>query len=192
MVRIGITGGIGSGKTYICDELRTKGYPIYNCDDEAKRLMTTDPGIRSALTALIGPDTYLTDGSINRPTVAKYLFAHTDNAAKINAIVHPVVKADYQQWSLKHSVSIMECAILFESGFDTLVDRRVLIYAPSDIRLQRAMLRDNATAEQILSRMSHQVSDEEARRRADYILDHTDYSTTEAEINKLIKYIEQC
>lgn len=192
MLRIGITGGIGSGKTYICDELRAKGYPIYNCDVEAKRLMATDPSIRSALTALIGPDTYLSDGRVNRPVVAKYLFAHADNAAKINAIVHPVVKADYLQWSLQHTVSIMECAILFESGFDTLLDRIVLIYAPSPIRLQRAMERDKATRQQIESRMAQQIQDDEARSRADYILDHTDYSTTESEITKLINYIEKC
>lgn len=192
MLRIGVTGGIGSGKTYICDLLRTKGYPIYNCDDEAKRLMASDKNIHAALTALIGADTYLPDGSINRPAIARYLFANPGNASKINAIVHPVVKEDYKRWSRRYPVSIMECAILFESGFDTLVDRSVLIYAPSSIRLQRAMLRDNASADQILARMSHQIADEEARQRADYIFDHTDYSTTESEITKLINYIEKC
>ena len=190
-MRIGITGGIGSGKSYICNLLRERGYEVYNCDDEAKRLMVEDDTIISQLKALIGDDAYTPDGALNKPVIANFLFSDANNGAKVNSIVHPAVKKDYLRWAEGKSIAFMECAILFESGFDNVVDFTVLVWADAKNRLKRAMMRDKATKEQIKARMAAQISDDEARRRADYIFRHNDYDTTENEINKLIHYINE-
>lgn len=200
-MKIGITGGIGSGKSYICNILKSKGYPVYNCDDEAKRLMVESKEIIDALRELICDDAYIeqhvADGtivySLNKQLIASFLFANPDNASKVNAIVHPIVKEDFEQWASEQDFDfvLMECAILFESGFDDAVDKTVLIYADEEKRLQRAMKRDRATEKQIRGRMQHQISGEEACKKADYILDHNEYDTTDDEIEKLIVWMEE-
>ena len=189
-VKIGITGGIGSGKTYICNLLRERGYEVYNCDDEAKRLMLEDEEIISQIKTLIGNDAYTPDGQLNKPVIANFIFSDKDNAAKVNSIVHPAVKKDFLHWAEDKPVAIMESAILFESGFDNVVDTTVLIWADARNRLKRAMTRDHATREQIEARMAAQISDDEARRKADYIFRHNNYDETENEMRKLIQYIE--
>lgn len=189
-VKIGITGGIGSGKTYICNLLRERGYEVYNCDDEAKRIMLEDEEIISQIKTLIGNDAYTPDGQLNKPVIANFIFSDKDNAAKVNGIVHPAVKKDFLRWAEGKQVAIMESAILFESGFDDVVDTTVLIWADARNRLKRAMTRDHATREQIEARMAAQISDDEARRKADYIFRHNNYDETENEMRKLIQYIE--
>lgn len=189
-VKIGITGGIGSGKTYICNLLRERGYEVYNCDDEAKRIMLGDAEIISQIKTLIGNDAYTPDGQLNKPVIANFIFSDKDNAAKVNSIVHPAVKKDFLRWAEGKQVAIMESAILFESGFDDVVDTTVLIWADARNRLKRAITRDHATREQIEARMAAQISDDEARRKADYIFRHNNYDETENEMRKLIQYIE--
>lgn len=189
-MRIGITGGIGSGKSYICNLLRERGYEVYNCDDEAKRIMLGDAEIISQIKTLIGNDAYTPDGQLNKPVIANFIFSDKDNAAKVNSIVHPAVKKDFLRWAEGKQVAIMESAILFESGFDDVVDTTVLIWADARNRLKRAMTRDHATREQIEARMAAQISDDEARRKADYIFRHNNYDETENEMRKLIQYID--
>lgn len=199
-MKIGITGGIGSGKSYICNILKNMGYPVYNCDNEAKRLMIENETIISSLRSLITQeDPYFEteeEGKgirykLNKEIVGNYLFADAENAQKVNAIVHPVVKEDFLQWAQNQQTPhvMMECAILFESGFDAVVDKSVLIYADEEKRLRRAMKRDNAAEEQIRIRMSQQISNEEAVKRADYILNHNDYDTTDDEIERLVNWL---
>lgn len=199
-MKIGITGGIGSGKSYICNILKNLGYPVYNCDNEAKRLMIENETIISSLRSLITQeDPYFEteeEGKgvrykLNKEIVGNYLFADAENAQKVNAIVHPVVKEDFLQWAQNQQTPhvMMECAILFESGFDAVVDKSVLIYADEEKRLRRAMKRDNAAEEQIRIRMSQQISNEEAVKRADYILNHNDYDTTDDEIERLVNWL---
>lgn len=199
-MKIGITGGIGSGKSYICNILKSMGYPVYNCDNEAKRLMIENETIISSLRSLITQeDPYFEtkeEGGdvkyrLNKEIVGNYLFADAENAQKVNAIVHPVVKEDFLQWAQNQQTPhvMMECAILFESGFDAVVDKSVLIYADEEKRLRRAMKRDNAAEEQIRIRMSQQISNEEAVKRADYILNHNDYDTTDDEIERLVNWL---
>lgn len=199
-MKIGITGGIGSGKSYICNILKNMGYPVYNCDNEAKRLMIENETIISSLRSLITQeDPYFEtkeEGGgvkyrLNKEIVGNYLFADVENAQKVNAIVHPVVKEDFLQWAQNQQTPhvMMECAILFESGFDAVVDKSVLIYADEEKRLRRAMKRDNAAEEQIRIRMSQQISNDEAVKRADYILNHNDYDTTDDEIERLVSWL---
>ena len=139
MISIAITGGIGSGKSYISHILQEYGIPIYNTDDEAKRLMVSDEGIRRDLVALLGEEVYV-QGTLNKSLLASYLFADAENASRINGIVHPRVKLDFCRWLEQHTdkeIVGMECAILFEAGFDDAVDAVVMVYAPETLRVRR-------------------------------------------------------
>lgn len=191
MIRIGITGGIGSGKTYVCQLLQQRGIPVYHCDDEAKRLMTESSVIRRRLTQIIGSDTYISSG-LNKPLIAQYLFADEKHAAKVNAIVHPVVRQDFLRWTNQQKnapIVVQECALLFESGFQDTVDVTVEIYAPLALRLERATQRDHSTAEQILARMAQQMDEEEKRRRADFTILNDGTIGVEEQIDHLLNQI---
>lgn len=174
MVKIGITGGIGSGKSYV-SRLLTEHYgiPVYNTDSEAKRLMLSDEGIRRRLTALLGKEVYKSDGTLNKPLLANYLFADSCHAGQINAIVHPQVKADFLKWAdLQTGCEIvaLESAILFESGFDNIIDKVVMVYAPVELRIRRVMLRDSTTEEKIRQRIVAQMDDKAKQDRSDFII----------------------
>lgn len=172
MISIAITGGIGSGKSYVSSLLEAQGIPIYNADNESKRLTSTDETIRQGLVALLGEEVYQ-NGNLNKTLLASYLFACPENARRVNAVIHPRVKADFRRWLQEHQdceVVGLESAILFEAGFDDTVDAVVMVYAPERLRLQRAMQRDGATEEQIRRRMSAQMDDEEKRRRSHYVV----------------------
>ena len=171
-IRIGITGGIGSGKSVVSKILSLLNIPIYLSDDEAKRLTATDEIIRRELTDLLGDKLYQ-GGILNKQKLANFLFASADNAEKINAIIHPQVKQDFRRWCTRYSASqfvAMESAILFESGFDSEVDVVVMVYAPQEVRIQRAMMRDAVSRTQIEQRIKRQMDDENKRERAHYII----------------------
>ena len=193
MIRIGITGGIGSGKTYVCQLLQQRGIPVYQCDDEAKRLMTKSPVIRRRITQLLGADAYTSSG-LNKPIIARYLFADPSHAERINRIVHPVVRQDFLQWTEQQQdapIVVQECALLFESGFQDTVDITVEVYAPLHLRLQRAVQRDQATPEQIQARMAQQMDEEEKRQRADFCILNDGTTDLDAQIDQLLKQIEE-
>ena len=161
--RIAITGGIGSGKSYVCRLLQRRGIDVYDCDAAAKRLMRCSPDLRQQLTQLIGPDTYI-DGQLNKAAVVQFLLSSDDHAHAIDAIVHPAVATDFiqsgKQW--------MECAILYESGFDRLVDKVIVVTAPDSIRLQRIMQRDGIPELKARQWIERQWPQEQVRRLADY------------------------
>ena len=171
MIRLGITGGIGSGKSFVAILLRGMGVPVYDTDSAAKRLMTEDAVIVSQLTELLGAEAYV-DGKLNKPLVAQFLFRNQQNAQIINSIVHPRVKADFVKWASLHKEEIvgMECAILFESGMDTVVDKVLTVSAPYELRLKRAMNRDGVSREKIEVRIRAQMPEEEKINRSDYVL----------------------
>jgi dephospho-CoA kinase len=192
MISIAITGGIGSGKTFVSNLLKERGIPIYNSDDEAKRLMVSDEGIRRDLMALLGEDVYQGD-VLNKPLLASYLFADAGNAARINAIVHPRVRADFSRWlSERQDVEVagLECAILYEAGFENTVDKVVMVYAPESLRIERAMKRDNATESQIRARIAAQMDDEEKSRRSDYVIYTDGRFSVEEQLSDLIKHLK--
>ena len=172
-VKIGITGGIGSGKSVVCRLLQAMGVPVYISDTESKRLMQSDEEIRRRLTELLGAEAYTPDGLPNKPVLAAYLFASPDNAARINAIVHPRVKADFRRWVARHAhapLVAMESAILIEAGFAPEVDSVVMVYAPLETRIARAMQRDAAPRSAVESRVRSQMDDEEKRLQAHHVL----------------------
>ena len=160
-VRLGITGGIGSGKSYVAQMLQARwDVPVYDCDSEAKRLTAESDDIRTALTQLVG-DHLWQQGQMQKPVLAAYLFASPEHAAQVNAIIHPAVRRDFLRWADAHSrspVVAIESAILCESGFHTLVDSILLVDAPLEVRLQRAMQRDGASRQQVMARMARQDS----------------------------------
>ena len=193
MTSIAITGGIGSGKSYVSALLQAAGIPVYNTDNEAKRLLLSDEGIRQDLIALLGEGVY-TDGALNKPMLASYLFAGPENAARINAIVHPRVKADFRRWMEEHEgqeIVGLECAILFEAGFEDAVDAVVTVYAPEALRVERAMKRDGATEAQIRARIAAQMDDEEKCRLSDYIIYNDGSISLENQLSALVAQLKK-
>ena len=172
-IRIGITGGIGSGKSVVAHLLEVMGIPVYISDAEAKLLMLDDPGIRQGLTDLLGTAVYLPDGSLNKPLLASYLFASAGHARQVNGIIHPRVRDDFRLWVRQRAslpVVGMESAILVEAGFAEEVDKVVMVYAPLEVRIARAMRRDEASRSQIERRIRGQMDDEAKRGLADFVI----------------------
>jgi len=196
-MKIGITGGIGSGKSYVARLLAKRGIDVYDCDAAAKRLMRTSPELRRQLTALIGPDCYLMpeypdfpDSSeqqprLNKAVVAQFLLASEKNAHAIDAIVHPAVIRDF----VYSGYEWMESAILYESGAYKVVDRVIVVTAPEETRLQRIMARDGISREKALEWIARQWPQEEVRRRADYEIVNDGTTDIEQQLNKII---QQC
>lgn len=171
-IKIGITGGIGSGKSVVSRLLGLMGIPVYISDVETKLLMVSDSVIRQELVALLGEEVYA-DGVLNKPLLASYLFGNPEHARQINGIVHPRVKDDFRQWTqcrCSSSIVGIESAILIEAGFAGEVDVIVMVYAPEEVRISRAIRRDASSREQIEKRIRSQMSDEEKRGKADYII----------------------
>jgi dephospho-CoA kinase len=178
MTKIGITGGIGSGKSVISRILKIMHYPVYDSDYWAKFLMNNDKTIYKALTDKFGPETYSSEG-INRPFLAQLIFNNKENLTFVNSIVHPAVCNHFLQWAEEQQSSIVfiESAILFSSGLNKIIDKTIYVDAPQEIRLQRAILRDNATTEAISARIKNQINgDEYARTHSDYIINNDNTS----------------
>lgn len=171
--RLGITGGIGSGKSGVSRLLRVMGIPVYDTDAEARRLMQSSPAIRSALVALVGPEVYSADGTLQRQRLAEYMFGNPDHVAAVNAIVHPVVRADFRQWATSFEeidVVAVESAILIEAGMEADVNAVAVVIAPEEERVARAVARDGATPQQIKARMANQLSDNDRLPHARFVI----------------------
>ena len=171
MLKIGLTGGIGAGKSLVGKLLETLGYPVYYSDAAAKELVDTDPEIRSQLIELIGPDAYI-DEELNRPFLAQQLFKDDELRIQVNQIIHPKVRSAFVDWcnSQTYPYVFNEAAILFETGAYKTMDLNLLVTAPKELRIQRVMDRDKMSAEQIEERMSKQWSDEEKKDLANYTI----------------------
>lgn len=190
MIRIGITGGIGSGKTHVCNMLALRGIPVYNCDNEAKRLMVESSEIRHGLCQLIGTNAYV-DGALNKAAVAGYLFQNAEHARLVGNIVHPVVKQDFLGWAARQNAPLVvqECALLFEADFRHTVHYAVEVYAPLPVRLERATKRDRATEEQIKARMAQQMDEEEKRNHADFCILNDGTAALDPQIDRLLQNV---
>ena len=172
---IGITGGIGSGKTTLSELLRLEGFQVYDSDVEAHRLQNEHPLIRKQLVELFGEEIYNHNG-LNRSALAGIVFGKTDLLLQLNSIVHPIVLEDFKSWietHYTHKFLFMESAILFESGLNSIVDKVILIVASESIRIARVVKRDDVTPEQVQARISHQLPDAAKIPFADFII-HSD------------------
>ena len=186
MMKIAICGGRGSGKSTICQMFKERGVAVYDSDARAKALMNESAALREALVAEFGEECYA-NGELNRAALASKVFGSAEQLAKLNAIVHPAVKEDYLRWHEEQEgdYTILESAILFESGFDVLVDKSVAVLAPLPLRIERAMQRDGATKEQIEARIKAQMSDDELVARTDFAIVNIHLEDVEKDVAEL-------
>lgn len=171
MLKAGITGGIGSGKSVVCRIFNSLGIPVYNADEAAKKLMQYDESVKQQLKIVLG-DVYDESGELNRKRVAELIFQNRSLLIAINNIVHPAVIADYAEWEqqVQAPYCIREAAILFESGSNKGLDKIILVDAPEEIRVQRIMQRDHRTREEIEAIMKQQWSSEKKKELSDYVI----------------------
>ena len=185
-MKIGITGGIGSGKSYVCQRLKAHGIDVYDCDAAAKRLIRTSTTIRQQLTALIGPEVYIGD-QLDKAVVAHFLLESEANAKAIDQIVHPAVFRDFEESGMEW----MESAILYESGINQLVDRVIVVTAPEEVRIQRVMQRDAISREKTLQWIQRQWPQEEVRQRADYEIINDGKADIDEQIARLLPILQK-
>ena len=171
MIKVGITGGIGSGKSTVCALLAARGVAVYDSDAAARRLMEEDGFLREGLVARFGAAVYR-DEQLDRSYLAGVVFGNALALADLNALVHPAVRRDFEEWAARQTGDyvVLESAILFESGFDAVVDRTVAVLAPAEVRGERACRRDGSRPEAVRARMAAQTDDDTLCRRADFTL----------------------
>lgn len=174
---VGVTGGIGSGKSIVCRFFHLLGIPVYSADDRAKWLMAYQPELKSQLAAIFGKESYLEDGSVNRAFLAEKVFSDPENVKKINSIVHPAVAEDFKIWAENQNTPyvIKEAALLFESGAAKELDAVINVSSPLKIRKTRVQMRDpHRSEEQINHIINQQMPDEEKSELADYVIKNND------------------
>ncbi len=191
MMRIGITGGIGSGKSYVCRRLEALGYPVYDCDAAAKRLMCDDAEIMEGLVRLMGPEAYV-DGRLNKPAVARYLFHSGRHAAAVNSLVHPAVSQDFVDWAQRQATPLVfvESALLFQAQMEKVCDAVWAVSAPLEVRVKRVMQRDHVDEKDVNSRMAQQMDDSEVLRRSDAVILNDGQQDIDSQLNSLIKSLK--
>lgn len=185
-----ITGGIGSGKSYVCRILESRGISVYDCDAAAKRLMRTSEKLHQELRQLVGQDVYTSDGQLQKRVLADFLLASEANKLALNEVIHPAVAEDF----LSSGMTWLESAILFESGFDRRIrfDRIVCVSAPRDVRIQRIMRRDNITAEKAAEWIDTQMAQEEVERRSHFVIVNDGKSDIEQQVDNMLSKIICC
>lgn len=188
---IGLTGGIGSGKSTVASYIASKGVPVYIADDEAKKIMERED-IKQKIQNLFAESILNSDKSLNRKKIADFVFKNPEKLKELNAIVHPEVHLHFKNWVKYHEkypFVVKEVAILFETGGNKQCDKVILITAPEDIRIARAMSRDNLTKEEILVRIKNQYSDEKKKKMSDFVVDNTDLKDTFLKIDNILKIL---
>ncbi len=173
MVQVGITGGIGSGKTTVCRLFEVLGVPVYYADDRAKELMVTDPELRQGIVELLGDQAYTADGALDRGWIAGQVFGDEQKLEALNALVHPAVWRDTARWNKQYNdrpYTLREAALLYESGGHKMVDVMLVVTAPRELRIQRVQERDGLSKDDIRARMDRQWPQAEKDKRADYLI----------------------
>lgn len=189
MLKVGITGGIGSGKTTVCNIFRNLGVSIFSADEEGKKFLNEDETTKSQVIDTFGRDMYTSDGTIDRKRMAQLVFNSPVDLERLNGIIHPKVKKKFEEWAetrQNHPYVIKEAAILFETGYYQDLDKIVNVFAPKEQRIQRILKRDKSTIEDVERRMRFQYSDQERNELADYIILNEDKNH-----NKLLPQIMQ-
>lgn len=176
MLKVGITGGIGSGKSTVCRVFSVLGIPVFESDKIARELMNTDTEIKQQLVDLFGTAVYLPDQTINRKYLAGIVFNNPSLLAQLNTIVHPVVRKTFFDWCEKQQTPyiIHEAAILFESGFYKMMDKTITVTTSEHERIQRVMKRDGITLEMVNERIKNQWNDQQRMELADFVIGNND------------------
>ena len=187
---IGLTGGIGSGKTTIANYFAEKGIPVYIADDEARKI-TESPEILQSIRALFGDEVFNSE-KLDRVKVSQIVFNDTDKLKLLNEIIHPAVKKHFKNWVLQHSnfdFIVYETAILFESGSYKQCDVVISVIAPIETRIKRVMIRDSVSREEVLNRIKNQLSDEDLIKKSDFIIENNTIEETKHQVDKILKKI---
>ncbi|MCQ2322481.1 MAG: dephospho-CoA kinase [Bacteroidales bacterium] len=192
MIKVGITGNIGSGKSYICNIFESKGIPVFYSDKETKRLYL-EPKIKQLIISRFGEDVYLKDGNLNKTKLSQILFGSQENLKFIEDTLYPALFKRFSEWCGKQSAPfvLFESAILFEKQLTGRFDRIIFISAPEDIRIQRVIARDKCTVEAVRSRMKLQWSDETKVPKADHVIVHDGNDDIEKEVGNLIAVLSR-
>ena len=172
MLKVGITGGIGSGKTTVCRIFEMLNIPIYYADDRAKWLMQHDPNLKKNIITLLGEEAYLLEGDLNRTYIGKKIFSDKALLAKLNKLVHPAVFLDGQKWFEEQTspYAIKEAALFYETGSYKQMDKMIVVTADREERIRRVMLRDGLERKAVEARMDKQLPEEEKIEKADYVI----------------------
>ncbi len=187
MKKIGLTGGIGSGKSFVANVIEIMGIPVYDSDRHAKYLMQNDRYLREKLVIEFGSLIY-TDDSLNRQYLSSLVFSKPDRLNTLNQLVHPAVKTDFLIWAdgKRSPLVFLESAILFESEFSLLMDKIVVVTAPLELRIDRIIQRDGMTKEAGMQRLKNQWSDEKKISMADYVIENDDKHSIIEQVTKII------
>ncbi len=191
MIKLGVTGGIGSGKSVVCEVLRLHDIPVYDADLEAKRLNDTSPVIREKLIEAFGAELYKND-KLDRKKLAQLIFNDEKNLRQVNSIIHPELAKHFEKWTdgrMEHSIVAIDAAVLFEAGFQQFVDKTITVFSPVETRIERVVKRDNLTKEQILSRINSQMSDEEKIRLSDFVIINDNKHSILEQVSTILKTI---
>ena len=194
MIRVGLTGGIGSGKSTVCRLFEELGVRCYDSDSRAKWLMQSDPDLRAELIEIFGEQVYNDNGELDRAHLAAEVFGNSERLAALNGAVHPAVGRDWERWCEERRgegarYTILESAILFDCGFDKKVDQVITVSAPEQTRIERAAMRDNAPTDVIRNRIKAQMSDKERERRAHHTIVNIDITTLREQVEKIHKIL---
>lgn len=190
-IKVGITGGIGSGKSFVCQILEKMGYPVYYSDTESKRLTATNPVIKEGLIQLLGQEVFI-ENTLNKAFLASKLFQDDTIREQVNQLIHPIVRADFQEWAnlQKSEIVFNEAAILMETGSYKTLDFTVLVTADKELRIQRTMKRDNISREDVLARMSKQWDDDRKMKLADFVI-YNDERPLMVQIEEMVERIKE-
>lgn len=191
MIKVGITGGIGSGKTYICNLLELMNFSVFYSDAEAKKIQDTDTDVRYKLTQLFGANTYTEDG-LNRKYLAEIIFTNPTAKKQLEEIIHPKVAEAFTRWceeknSTDEKIVFIESAILYESGFDKFVDKVVMVHADDQVRIERSIRRDGVDRKAIEERIKNQSSNKEKCKKADFVINNNPNDLVNKQIIEIIK-----
>jgi dephospho-CoA kinase len=191
MKKIGLTGGIGSGKTSIAKILEAMSYPIYYSDLRAKFLSDEHPIIRQGLTDLLGEETYV-DDTLNRVFVSECIFSNPELRLKVNEIIHPIVRKDFDDWAEQQTNALIfnEAAILFETGAYQQFDANLLVCAPEALRIQRVILRDHCSKESVEQRIGSQWTDEQKRSLTNFCIENDGQQPVLIQLEKILSVLE--
>lgn len=189
---IGLTGGIGSGKSTVASFFKELGVPVYIADDEAKKLME-DPEIVSKVQSVFD-ENVIENNALNRKKIAELVFSAPEKLKKLNSVIHPEVKKHFLSWvklNNNHPFVIKEAAILFESGTYKDCDKIIVVTAPEAVRIQRVMSRDKVSEDQVLERIKNQWTDEKKIQLSDYVIQNTDFESTKRNVVKILKELKK-
>lgn len=190
MITLGITGGIGSGKSFVSQHFTKQNIPYYNCDERSKLLTNTNTQIINELTSRFGTKIY-NDGKLNKALLAQIIFNDKNELLFINNLIHPIVKSDFEQWRDTQNAPfvVVESAILIESGFYRFCDKILVVEAPLELRIKRVAERDKLTQKQVQARIKNQISDAERRKFANFVIVNDGITNIANVTNEIIEHL---